>query len=254
MAKKRRRVKRVHPKYNKWARALYRAVKTARRGNCAANLETWAKQLSLLVESDLVDEDGDLTEPRARATEVLKAYCILLKKGKVPKYMPQGFSGPAFREKFYRIEAYLIEEGHISQEEPEKFDPVTLLTSKQKEIYDGVMVNSASQLTTSDIDRDYIPAMVVAVQSFNTVMATDAKQLRWSHWAPGPSVYLQWILQESESWDSWQGSLKDFMPGAKHFLRWHAKILKQRGISKREMVDIDDAVKVSLSRSEPYLP
>lgn len=62
-----------------------------------ANLTSWATEMERLRKRDGI--------AIRRIKAVLSWYCSLLEEGELDKYIPQAFSGKAFRDKFERIEA-----------------------------------------------------------------------------------------------------------------------------------------------------
>jgi hypothetical protein len=86
----------LHPRWKRWALKLHDAVFQRTHVDRKRHLSQWAKQLSLLHKIDKV------SLPRIRHT--LDWYCTAVVKNDDP-YLPQGFSGQTFREKFAGIES-----------------------------------------------------------------------------------------------------------------------------------------------------
>ena len=84
-----------HPRWLKYAKKLHTAVYAITHVNRTRHLPQWAKQLERLHRIDKV--------PRDRIKRVLDWYVSALPDA--DQYMPQGFCGKSFREKFAKIES-----------------------------------------------------------------------------------------------------------------------------------------------------
>ena len=96
----------LHPRWKRWALKLHDAVFQRTHVDRKRHLSQWAKQLSLLHKIDKVSLS------RIRAT--LDWYCAAVVKNDDP-YLPQGFSGQTFREKFAGIESKMNPGGKPAQ-------------------------------------------------------------------------------------------------------------------------------------------
>ncbi len=96
----------LHPRWKRWALKLHDAVFQRTHVDRKRHLSQWAKQLSLLHKIDKV------SLPRIRRT--LDWYCAAVVKNDDP-YLPQGFSGQTFREKFAGIESKMNPAGKPAQ-------------------------------------------------------------------------------------------------------------------------------------------
>lgn len=91
-----------HPRWKKFATQLHTAVLTETHVNRSHEISKWAHQFRLLYIQDKVSIQ--------RIKSVLDWYCEELPNAE--QYLPQGYCGRTFREKFSRIEDYMKKNGH----------------------------------------------------------------------------------------------------------------------------------------------
>ena len=241
----------IHPRWIRFASMLAKAVGKVRKLNATSKIAGWALHLRKLSTVE------GLSNVRIR--ETLKWYCSMVERQDLiksnPDYIPIAYSGESFRNKFTQIEAA---RERLVQEEKKPAEAIQLSKGAQQ-TYDQLKtqlrmaglssVNGLKPFAQSlsrwrvrtrkalRALRDDAEGRVntVAEQTGGMMDSTLTQPLRDAEACLDRVVpqfgetYINWIVSQVSSWEHWEGSLKAFHPGGKHFLRFLRMMVKQIG-------------------------
>lgn len=191
--------------YALFAKKLQDALKDAGKSKKSNRVDQWARAFKLLN-----TEDGFTTQ---EIKKVLKWYCHQLRKG-LPMYVPQAYSGVIFREKYLRLRDAMERSRPAKEWEPASESDRKMLVTVQK-AFEGRGVTGVNELVRGLLKfQQRMQKILPSISSGPWILETVLSG------RPLFNGYVGWIKERVSWWEQWDGDLKPFYVGGKHFIGW----------------------------------